>query len=139
MVGWQGGRVAAVREEASLIDNAKRTSIHHSLLVPTERLARGNVPQMLQYIYAPTPPNCPISGDTKQILPLTRDSAELARAHARLIPSWGVGVGVLSLERVLCNTETVTPHGKLQIILHTEHPRCAPPPKKMIRYLYVLG
>ena len=53
-----GGRVAAVHEEPNPNENSKRTSIHHRSLVPRERLARGSVPQILRYIYAP-PQNRP--------------------------------------------------------------------------------
>ena len=74
-----GGRVAEVHEEASPNENAKRTTIHHLSLVPRGGLARGNVPQILRYIYALTQ-NRPISGDAKQILPLTGDSAALGHA-----------------------------------------------------------
>ena len=49
----EGRRVAAVHEEASQIENVKWTSIHHLSLVPRGRLARGSVPQIIQYIYAP--------------------------------------------------------------------------------------
>ena len=52
-----GGRVAAVHEEASLNENAKRTAIHNWSLIPRGRLVRGGVPQMLQYIYPPPPPD----------------------------------------------------------------------------------
>ena len=58
------------------------------------------------------------------------DAAALVRVHAQVIPNWGVGVGVLSLERVHYYTGTATPHGKRQSILHAEHPRCVPPQKK---------
>ena len=51
-----GGRVPAVHREASPNENAKRTAIHHQLILPRGRLAKGSVPQMLQYIYAPPPP-----------------------------------------------------------------------------------
>ena len=74
-----GGRVAAVHEEASTNDNAIRNNIYHRSLVPRGRLARGGVPQMLRYIYAP-PPNRPISQDAKQILTFTGDAAALERA-----------------------------------------------------------
>ena len=50
-----GGSVAAVHEEASPNENEKRTAIYHRSLVPRGRLARGSVPQMLRYIYAPSP------------------------------------------------------------------------------------
>ena len=120
--------MAAVHEEASPNENGKRTAIHHQSLVPRGRLARGSVPQILQYIYAP-PQNRLRSGDSKQILPLTEAAAALAREHARGIPDWDVGVRVLSLERVHCNTGTVTPHRKRQIILHAEHTRRAPTPQ----------
>ena len=69
-----GGRVVAIHKEASPNENAKRTTIHHRSLVHKRRLARGSVPQMLQYIYAP-PQNRPISGGAKQILPLIGDAA----------------------------------------------------------------
>ena len=81
-----GGRVASVHEEASLNDNAKRTAIHHRLFVPRGRLARGSVPQMLWYIYAP-PQNRPRSGDAKHILPLTGDAALLVRTRT---PKWSL-------------------------------------------------
>ena len=84
---------------------------------------------MLRYIYAP-PQNRPRSGDVKQIPPLTGYTAALARAHARGILNWGAGFGVLYLERVRCETGTVTPHQKRLCILHAEHPRRAPPPPK---------
>ena len=48
----EGCRVAAVHEEASPNENAKRTAIHHQPLVPRGRLARGSVPKILWYIYA---------------------------------------------------------------------------------------
>ena len=54
----------------------------------------------------------------------------LARMHALVITDWGVGVGVLSLERVSCDTGKVRPHRKRLCILHAEHPRRAPPQKK---------
>ena len=81
------------------------------------------------YIRPPSQ-NRPRSGDAKQIIPLTGDDTALARAHAQVIPNWGVGVGVLSLERVHCDTGTVTPYPKQFYILHTEHPRRAPPQGK---------
>ena len=55
-----------------------------------------------------------------------------------MILNWGVGVGGLSFERVRCDTGTVTPDGKLQSILHVEHPQRAPPQKKTVRSRYVL-
>ena len=76
---FAGGRVAAVHEEASPNDNEKLTTIHHWLLVPRGRFARGGVPQMFQYIGAP-PQNRPRSGDAKQILSLMRDAAALEHA-----------------------------------------------------------
>ena len=75
-----GDRVEAVHEEASLNENEKQATINHQLLVPRWRLARGSVPQMLQYIYTP-PQNRPISGDAKKILPLTGNDAALVRAR----------------------------------------------------------
>ena len=57
-----GGRVAAVHEEASPNYNAKRTVIYHRSLVPRGRPARGSVPQMLRYIYAPPPKTAPDQG-----------------------------------------------------------------------------
>ena len=54
----------------------------------------------------------------------------LARVHALVITDWGVGVGVLSLERVSCDTGKVRPHRKRLCILHAEHPRRAPPQRK---------
>ena len=72
--------MAVVHEEASPNENAKRTAINHRLIVPRGRIARGIVPQMLRYIYAPSQ-NRPISGDAKQILPLTGDSVVLANAR----------------------------------------------------------
>ena len=50
--------------------------------------------------------------------------------HAQVIPNWGVGVGVLSLECVRRDTGTVTNHRKKLSLLHAEHPRRAPPPQK---------
>ena len=44
-------------------------------------------------------------------------------------PMRGWDGGGLSLERVRCDTWTVTPHRKRQSILHAEHPRRAPPEK----------
>ena len=61
----EGGRVAAVYEEASPNENEKRTCIHHRSLVPRGRLTRGSVPQMLWYIYAPLQ-NRPRSRDAKR-------------------------------------------------------------------------
>ena len=87
-----GVRVVAVHEEASLNENAKRTAICHRSLVPRGQLSRGSVPQTLWYIYAP-PQSRPISGDAKQILPLTGYAAALVRAHAQVIPNWGWGLG----------------------------------------------
>ena len=88
-----GGRVAAVHEEASPNENAKRSTIHHQSLVPRVRLTRGSVSQMLQYIYSP-PQNRSRSGGDKQILPLTWDAAALGRAP---MPEWSpiVGRGLL--------------------------------------------
>ena len=77
-----GGRVAAVHEEVSLNKNEKRTAIHHRSLVPRGPFARGSVPQMLRYILPPQ--NRPRSRDAKQILPLTGDSAALARTRMRM-------------------------------------------------------
>ena len=127
-----GGRVKEVHEEASPNENEKRTTIHHQSLVPRGGLARGSVPQMLRYIYAP-PQNRPRSGDAKQILPLTGDAASLGRVPMPewyLIPWLGEGFVVLSLECVHWNTGTVTPHRRQLCILHAEHPWLAPHPKK---------
>ena len=44
VAGWQGGRLATDHEEASPNENAKRTAIHHRLLVPRGRITRGGVP-----------------------------------------------------------------------------------------------
>ena len=77
---WRGGRVEAVHEEASLNENAIRTTIHHRSLVTRGRLARGSVSQILRYIYAP-PQNRPRSGDAKQILPLTGDATAFGHAY----------------------------------------------------------
>ena len=79
-----GDMLAAVHEEASPNENAKRTAIRYRSLVPRGRLARWIVPQMLRYIYAP-PQNRPIPGDAKQILPLTGDAAALLCVH---MPKW---------------------------------------------------
>ena len=98
-------------------------------LVSRGRHARGGVPQIIWYIYAP-PQNRPKSGDAKHILPLTGDAAALAGAHARVIPNWGVGVGVLYLERVHWNTGTVKSHRRRLCILHAEYTQHATPPKK---------
>ena len=124
-----GGRVAAVHKEASPNDNEKRTAIHHQSLVPRGRLVRGSVPKMIRYIDT-HPQKLPRSRDAKHIIPLTGDAESLARAHARVIPYWGVGVGVLSLEHVHCDTGKVKYHQKRQSILHVEHPRRALPQEK---------
>ena len=58
---------------------------------PWGSLARGSVPQMLQYIYAP-PQNRPISGGAKQILIIMVDAASLGRAPMpELSPIGGTG------------------------------------------------
>ena len=93
-----GVRVAAVQEEASLNEKSKRTAIHHQLLVPSGRIVRGSVPQMLRYIYA-QPQNRRISGDAKQILPLTGDAAALVPARMPKLSSiggWGLGCCLLN-------------------------------------------
>ena len=50
-----------------------------------------------------------------------------------------LGVGVLSPERLRCDTGKVTPHRKRLCILHAEHSRRAPPQKKTGRFRHVLG
>ena len=93
-----GGRVTAVHEESPPNDNAKRTAICHRSLVPRGRLARGSVPQILQYIYTP-PQNRPRSGDAKHIIPLTGDAAVLARVRMPKwspIGGWGLGCCLLN-------------------------------------------
>ena len=90
-------------------------------------------------IYTPPPQNRPRSGSAKQILPLTGDAVTLALMHAQLIPDWGVGVGGVYLECVLCDTGTVTSHRKWLCILHAEHPWRAPHQKKTVISQYVLA
>ena len=55
-----------------------------------------------------------------------------------MIPDWGVGAVVLSIERVLCDTGTVPPQRRRLCILYAEHTRVRRPPKKTIRSRYVL-
>ena len=62
-----------------------------------------------------------------------------AHMHAQVNPDLGVRVGMWYLERVHCNTGTVTPHQKGQRILHAEHSGRAPPQKMTVRSWYVLG
>ena len=75
-----GGMVTEVHEEASPDENSIQTTIHHQSLVPRGHLTRGSVSQMLRYIYAP-PQNRPRSGNAKQILLLTGDTAAFGNAY----------------------------------------------------------
>ena len=100
---------------------------------------QGGVFNKFSNIYSPPTQKRPSSGDDKHILPLTGDAVALARAHAWLIPDWGVGVRVLSLESVCCNKGIATTHQKRLFILHAEHPRRAPTQKNTVRSWYVLG
>ena len=81
-----GDRVVVVHEDVSLNENAIQTTIHHRSIVPRGHLARGSVSKMLRYIYA-TPPNGTISGDAKQILPLTGVSS-VCFGTRMLYPVW---------------------------------------------------
>ena len=133
----EGVRVAAVHEEASPNENSKRTTIHHRLLVPRARIARGGVPQILWYIYAP-PQNRSRYGDAKHILPLTADAAVLRRAP---MPEWSPirGRGLLCfLLNVYAETRGQnTPLKTILYITCGTSSTCAAPKKKTVRYLYV--
>ena len=120
----EGGRVSAVHEKASPNENAKQTAIHHRSLVPRGRFARGSVPQMLCYIYPPSPPD---RGVLNRYFP-SQDTPQ--RWRARILersPVGGVGLRGLSLERVRCDMGTLQPHGKRQIVFYADHPRRAAP------------
>ena len=90
-------------------ENVKLTTIHHRSLSPRGRLASGSVPQIIRYIYA-LPQNLPRSGNCQtDTSPHKKHRSVGARTNVLLIPDWGVGVFVLSLELVRCDTGTVTP------------------------------
>ena len=56
-------------------------------------------------------PTHPRSGDAKHILPLTGDAVALVRARMlKRSKMGGTGVEGFSIERILCDTGTVTPH-----------------------------
>ena len=86
-----GDRVAAVHEVASPNKNEIWTAIHHRSFVPSRRLARGSVPEMIQYIYAP-PQNLPRLGDATQIFP-SQETPRRWRACACLSDPWLRGRG----------------------------------------------
>ena len=90
--------------------------------------SRGGVFHEFSNIYTPPPKPPQIRECQIDTSPHGRNRGVGARAHARVIPNLRVGVGVLSLERVRCDTGTVITHGKRQSILYAEHPQRAPPP-----------
>ena len=87
----------------------------------------------------PTPKPHHIRGCWTNTSPHGRSRSVGARAQARVIPDWGMGVVVLSLECVLCDTGTATPCQRRLCILHAERPRLRRCQKKTVSSLYVLG
>ena len=133
------GRVAVVHEEASPNENVKRTNIHHRLLVPRGRLARGSVSKVLWYILAP-PQKRSRSGNAKHIRPLSRELALLGRAT---MPKWSPILGRGLLCCLLNAYDTTWGHKHpteeyfvyyMRNILDLRRP-----PKKTLRSLYVFG
>ena len=104
---------------------------------PGGLLARGGVPNIIGYIYAPSP-TPPISEDAKQILPLTGDAAALARA---LMPEWSHigGWGVVSWSRMLRHGESYTPRKTTNYITWGTFPTRDAPQKMTVRSWYVFG
>ena len=80
--GWQGGSGS---REPPPNENIKQTAINHRSLVPRRRLARGNFPQMLQYLYTPYPKYPHIGGFQTYTSPDRRHSGVGVHVHDRVI------------------------------------------------------
>ena len=92
--------------------------------------SRGGVFNKCSDIYTPTPKTDPDQGMLNRYFP-SRETPR--RWHTRtcpIDPRLGVGVRVLYLERVCCDTGTVTPHQNRLCILYADHHWHAPPAPK---------
>ena len=120
---WRVAGVAADNKEASPNENEKLTAIHRRSLVPRGRLARGGIPQMLQYIYAPSPPD---RGMLNRYLPSQYMPQRLRVCARPSNPWWGRGGGV-SWTCTLRHGDSKTPWKMTKYITWGTFPTCAAP------------
>ena len=134
--GWQGCSCpwGGIPEQEWNMDR------HPSSIICPQQAAREGECSRNDPIYIRPPPKPPkIRGCYTDIFPHRRRRGVGARAHAWVIPDWGVGVGGVSLERIRCDTGTVTPHRKHKIYYMRNIPDARRPPKNTVRSWYVLG